>query len=156
MLLVTARLLDLLYLAGGDFAFTDRPSRRDKKNVTEGKEADLATAFWQTLLSDATGTSWDDAGWMQYFYCRSAAVVLQCSSTLACLRYRDLVLHFIPGVCIHFIFIYWVCLFNDIACCWYYMVLNDRRIGEQWMGRDIKRNGRTLVWGSVPEFLWTD
>jgi hypothetical protein len=36
----------VLYLAGGDFAFTDRPSSRDKKkNITEGKEADLATAF---------------------------------------------------------------------------------------------------------------
>lgn len=46
MTLPTATALDLLYLAGGDFAFTDRPSRRDKKiYITEGKEADLATAF---------------------------------------------------------------------------------------------------------------
>jgi hypothetical protein len=44
-MLLTATALDLLYLAGGNFAFTDRPSRRNKKNVTEGKEADLATAF---------------------------------------------------------------------------------------------------------------
>jgi hypothetical protein len=44
-MLLTATALDLLYLAGGDFGFADRPSRRYKKNVTEGKEADLATAF---------------------------------------------------------------------------------------------------------------
>jgi len=39
--------LDVLYLAGGDFAFTDRPSRRDKKIELRGRKQIL-----QRLLTD--------------------------------------------------------------------------------------------------------